>query len=55
MWKIVGASEASVLYIYIYIDNNNNNHVSRDISHLLIESPIKRGEKRKISVIQGSN
>ena len=26
MWKIVGASKASV--IYIYIDNNNNNHGS---------------------------
>ena len=39
----------------LWHNNNNNNHISRDISHLLIESPIKRGKKRKISVIQGSN
>ena len=26
MWKIVGASKASVLYIYIDNNNNNNNN-----------------------------
>ena len=35
MWKIVGASKISVLYIYIYVDDNLNPHPLVSISTAL--------------------